>query len=297
MKIDQALLEEYGLILLKLRMFPYFDIAHYILMCYHVREDIHTHQPQFLNFHKRHPLACYLSSMLLCFGGGMLVHFLLGEPILDDFKTHQSLVLASACWYLIFFSPFDIVYKLVKFLPIKIVLSVCKELLRVRKINDGVSHALHIYPTSYVIIVLCGSLKGAGSGFLTIIERFNRGFFLPNSSEVLHPTFATKASFVAAIIFTLERKEILTALPRSLLFFCVVVFFVYVKIMSIFFKSFDPFVPFENLNAAIFFGGILDALRKAGSSTKGANLKTKEISADSVKQQQQPSEGEIKKSN
>lgn len=52
----------------------------------------------FPNFHKRHPLACYLSSMLLCFGGGMVVHFLLGEPILEDFKTHQSLVLASACW-------------------------------------------------------------------------------------------------------------------------------------------------------------------------------------------------------
>ena len=44
MKIDKALLEEYGLILMKLKMFPYFDIAHYILMCYHVREDIHQHQ-------------------------------------------------------------------------------------------------------------------------------------------------------------------------------------------------------------------------------------------------------------
>jgi hypothetical protein len=89
---------------------------------------------------------------------------------------------------LVFFSPFDIVYKLVKFLPIKICLSLCKELLRARKIQDGVSHALHLYPSSYVIIVLCGAIKGAGSGFLTIIDRFNRGFFLPNSNEVLHPT-------------------------------------------------------------------------------------------------------------
>ena len=50
MKIDKALLEEYGLILLKLKMFPYFDIAHYVLMCYHVREDIHQHQPCKINF-------------------------------------------------------------------------------------------------------------------------------------------------------------------------------------------------------------------------------------------------------
>lgn len=36
--------------------------------------------------------------MLMCFGGGMLAHFLLGEPVLDDFKTHQNLALASLIW-------------------------------------------------------------------------------------------------------------------------------------------------------------------------------------------------------
>ena len=65
------------------------------------------------------------------------------------------------------------------------------------------------------------------------------------------------------MLFTLERKTMLTAMPRNLLFFAVFVFFSYVKIMSIFFKSFDPFVPFENLTAAMFFGGIIDAIKKA----------------------------------
>ena len=44
MKLDQETLETYGMFLLKLKMFPYFDIAHYVLMCLHVREDIHLHQ-------------------------------------------------------------------------------------------------------------------------------------------------------------------------------------------------------------------------------------------------------------
>lgn len=48
--------------------------------------------------------------------------------------------------------------------------------------------------------------------------------------------------------------------------------------MSIFLKSFDPIVPFENLTAAVFFGGIMDALRKAKeasqrSATEGGNNK------------------------
>ena len=89
---------------------------------------------------------------------------------------------------MVFFSPFDIFYKLVKFTPIKIVLYASKELQRSRKIYDGVGHALHLYPNAYIIIVLVGALKGAGSGFLTIIDRFNRGFYLPNSGEVLHPS-------------------------------------------------------------------------------------------------------------
>ncbi|CAF0808785.1 unnamed protein product [Brachionus calyciflorus] len=279
MKFDQATLEEYGSFLLKLKMYPYFDIAHYILMCLAVREDIQTYQSTIPNFHKRHPLACYLSSMLLCFGGGMLVHFLLGEPILDDFKTHQGLVLATACWYLVFFSPFDLVYKLVKFLPIKLGLSVLKEIQRSRKIFDGVNHGLHLYPNSYIIIVLVGALKGAGSGFLTIIDRFNRGIYLPNTNETLHPSFATKGCLVAAILFTAEKKLLLNV-PRPVLFFVVAIVFAYIKVMSIFIKSFDPFVPFENLTAAVFFGGIMDALRQANKSSAGSKNKSDTPSAD-----------------
>ena len=59
--------------------------------------------------------------------------------------------------------------------------------------------------------------------------------------------------------------------PRPLLFLGVVVFFVYVKIVSLFFKSFDPFVPFENLFAAFFFGGLIDAFKKAYGKDTSAN--------------------------
>lgn len=44
MKVDPEVLEEYGLLLLKIKLFPYFDMAHYFLMCLAVREDIHQYQ-------------------------------------------------------------------------------------------------------------------------------------------------------------------------------------------------------------------------------------------------------------
>lgn len=74
----------------------------------------------------------------------------------------------------------------------------------------------------------------------------------------------------------MERKSLINV-PRSLLFFCIVAFFVYVKIVSLFFKSFDPFVPFENLFSAVFFGGLLDAFRKANvnsTNTASTNAQT-----------------------
>lgn len=59
-----------------------------------------------------------------------------------------------------FYSPFDIVYKLCKFLPIKIVIAIMKEIIRCKKIHDGVTHAANLYPNSYLIMVMIGTVKG-----------------------------------------------------------------------------------------------------------------------------------------
>lgn len=56
--------------------------------------------------------------------------------------------------------PFDFGYKLFKFLPIKILLSVMKEIIRCKKVNDGVQHAAAIFPNSPLIMILVGVLKG-----------------------------------------------------------------------------------------------------------------------------------------
>lgn len=84
---------------------------------------------------------------------------------------------------------------------------------------------------------------------------------------------------LAAIAFTLERKDLLNV-SKAAMFFGVATIFVYVKVMSIFFKSFDPIVPFENLSSAVFFGGIMDALRKASRNQSAVNQKTKENKND-----------------
>lgn len=247
----------------KLKMYPFFDVAHYILMCVAVRDDIPPatvagSQP----FYRKHPLGCYVSCLLLSFGGSFIGNFLLGEPVITPLKDHRNILTFTAVWYLVYYSPFDVVYKIVKFLPCKLGISGVKEVQRAHKVYHAVIHTAKIYPNNYIVIVLIGMVKGAGSGFIKNFERLVRGLWIPGSNELLQPSFVTKACLVASMIFTLERLNYITA-PHPLIYFGVVIFFVYFKLSAILLGIHDPFAPFENLFCAVFMGGMWDAMRKA----------------------------------
>lgn len=87
-------------------------------------------------FLRKHPLACWLSTMLVVFAGGMVASALLGEPILGPLKNTPQLLVATACWYIVFYTPFDIGYKVSKFLPVKLVASAMKEIYRAKKVGQ-----------------------------------------------------------------------------------------------------------------------------------------------------------------
>lgn len=243
----------------KLKMFPYFDIAHSVLCALAVREDL---GPGAQAFSRKHPMSCWLSTMLVIFAGGMLCNGLLGEPILAPLKNTPQLIVATVVWYIIFYTPFDIGYKVAKFLPVKVVFSAMKEVYRCKKVYDGVTHAAKIYPNAYVIMILIGTLKGNGAGFTKILERLIRGVWTPTAMEFMQPSFYTKSCLAASIIFVLDKKTDLISAPHALVYFGIVIFFVYFKLSSILLGIHDPFIPFENLFCALFLGGIWDSLAK-----------------------------------
>lgn len=71
---------------------------------------------------------------------------------------------------------------------------------------------------------------------------------------------ATKASIGASVIFILDKKTDLISAPHSLVYLGIVIFFIYFKLSSMLLGIHDPFLPFENLICALFFGGIWDTL-------------------------------------
>ena len=156
--------------------------------------------------------------MLMSFAGSFLSCFLLGEPIISPLKQHNDVILGSIVWYLIFYSPFDIVFKLSNWFPIKVILSVLKEIQRTHKIASGVKHAGRIYPESYLVQILVGVAKGAGSGVVKIVEQLARGTWIPTNHEILRPSFTTKACVIASLVFTLERHSMYVTAPHDLVY-------------------------------------------------------------------------------
>lgn len=228
-------------------------------MCLYVKEDLAAGAHV---FSRKHPAACWVSCMISIFGGQMLANFLLGEPVLAAFKNLNSLLLATGAWYAVFYTPFDFAYKIFKFLPVKLVLAVMKEVIRCKKVHDGVVHAAKIYPNGYLIMVIIGTIKGNGTAFLKILERLLRGVWTPTAVELMQMSFPTKACIAASIIFVLDKKTDIISAPHALVYFGIVIFFVYFKLSSMLLGIHEPFVPFENLFCALFLGGIWDTLAR-----------------------------------
>jgi len=243
----------------KLKMYPYFDLAHAALCCLAVRDDLANGA---LPFSRKHPLALWASTMLVIFSGGILANLLLGEPVLAPLKNNNQLLLSTVVWYLIFYSPFDVGYKFFKFLPIKVICAALKEIYRAKKVHDGVTHAAKLFPNAYIVMIAIGAIKGNGAGFIKVGERLVRGVWTPTAVEFLVPNFSTKASILAAVIFVIDKKTDLISAPHALVYFGVVIFFVYFKLSSLLLAVTDPFVPFENLFCAICMGGVFDVIQE-----------------------------------
>ncbi|VDN04597.1 unnamed protein product [Thelazia callipaeda] len=264
-KLDQEILVGAASQVQRLKMYPYFDLAHYLLMTISVRDDLASGAAL---FSRKHPLSCWLSSMLMCFAGSILANFLLGEPVIAPFKRHDDILLASIVWYFVFYSPFDIVYKISRLLPVQVMLSVMKEIRKAYKVNHGVSYASKLYPNSYLVHILVGTARGAGSGILRTVEQLVRGVWIPTHNEVLRPSFSTKACLIVSIIFVMDKHSRYISAPHDIIYLTVVGFFVYFKLSALLLNVQDPFAPFENLFCAVFMGGIWDAMSRAITASR-----------------------------
>lgn len=146
---------------------------------------------------------------------------------------------------------------------IKIVVNCMNEIHNCKAIYQGITHASKIFPDSYVIMVLIGVVKGNGPGFTRIFERLIRGTWSLSILEFLNPSYSTKVSTLASVIFVVNRHSEYLMISQSFVFFCIVSASIYLRLSAILLDVNDPFSPIENLICSLLFGGVWDALAKA----------------------------------
>ncbi|XP_036289015.1 trimeric intracellular cation channel type B isoform X4 [Pipistrellus kuhlii] len=83
----------------RLPMFPFFDIAHYVVSVMALKR-----QPGAAAVAWQNPISSWFTAMLHCFGGGILSCLLLAEPPLRFLTNHTNILLASSiCFPGLFF--------------------------------------------------------------------------------------------------------------------------------------------------------------------------------------------------
>ena len=102
---------------------------------------------------------------------------LCGEPVLDSINDPLRLLIFTALWYILYYTPGDLVYKASKMLPVKTVLYVLKGMYYPKKIAAGIKHAKHIFHGNLIAQVIIATLKANGSGFIKPFARYNDCFF------------------------------------------------------------------------------------------------------------------------
>ncbi|XP_068430236.1 trimeric intracellular cation channel type B [Clinocottus analis] len=190
--------------LANLSMFPFFDMAHYIVSILALRE-----QPGALEVSRVSPLACWFSSMLFCFGGAVLSAVMLAEPAVAPLSNSTGVLLASITWYLVFYCPMDLVYSCAALLPLRLVLSGMKEVTRTWKVLGGVAQAHGKYKDSLLVMIAIGWAKGAGGGLISNFEQLVRGVWKPETNELLKMSYPTKITLIGAVLFALQQTHYL----------------------------------------------------------------------------------------
>ncbi|XP_068560825.1 trimeric intracellular cation channel type B isoform X2 [Cebidichthys violaceus] len=236
--------------LANLSMFPYFDMAHYIVSIMALRE-----QPGVLEVSRVSPLACWFSSMLFCFGGAVLSGIMLAEPAVAPLSNSTGVLLASITWYLVFYCPMDLVYCCAALLPLRLVLSGMKEVTRTWKVLGGVTQAHGKYKDSLLVMIANGWAKGAGGGLISNFEQLVRGVWKPETNELLKMSYPTKITLIGAVLFALQQTHYLPLKTHHLMLIYTVFTVINKSRMMLTGSSASPFAVIESAVYKTLFTG------------------------------------------
>lgn len=190
------------------------------------------------------PFATWFMSLACCFGGGIIIHLVIGKPALTPLANTQSLMLMTIVWWHIFYSPKDAIYSFVTVKPIALVVSFLKEMIRTRKIIKGVKLSYAVYPQSLFVCTVLGMVGACGGGFVKNAAIMLRSEWTVNSVKNFSFSVVTKFCLVFSLLYNLQIRSILPVTFETVVLAQFVVMFLYAASAKFGVAS-DPFHPLE----------------------------------------------------
>jgi len=248
-------IEVFKNVILKTPVFPYLWIPHCIMMNLALRGTI-GHGDAALKFSKKHPLSCFILAALYTYPGGILSNVFLAQPPLGFLTQHNPFYAFVAVWYLMFFGPFDILYKTLMNIPkISLLFSLVQDWLRVGLVAGGVTQVFSLHPSAFLYSVVISTIKSSGFMLVKYLEHaaqhgFTKGFVFPHHSS--------KTMVLAAVLFTAQKHGHLQA-DWDTLYFLLVIWAVAARIFtSLIYQNWDPYSLMETKVCCILYGADKD---------------------------------------
>jgi len=260
-----------GRYVMEVDMFPVILVGHFCLACLLIREDC---QDLGTKFRQDHPFAMWLCTIITSLSGMFVWNFLFGSPLVEAAKDNTLIIIVTVLWYLVNYSPSDVVYKILTFRPVILLNSILQECLRVRFIYLGIQQTANKYPGAILIILLSAVINGNGYGLIRAVENLIRGKWAPTSNEVLQVSYFSKSGLYAGFLFYLHHLKVLNA-PIELLYLGVFLTFVTFRVLITFGLVEDPLLPIESPFYSLLFGSSSDEPEEGKAEKENSEIKEK----------------------
>eukprot|EP01104_Vermistella_antarctica_P015056 TRINITY_DN4864_c0_g1_i2.p1 TRINITY_DN4864_c0_g1~~TRINITY_DN4864_c0_g1_i2.p1 ORF type:complete len:333 (-),score=53.66 TRINITY_DN4864_c0_g1_i2:718-1716(-) len=147
-------------------------------------------------------------------GGGIVLDLVHGRPF-QLFSSPTVLPTAVICWYLVNYSPFDVIYKILCLPLFRHVMLAMFALKKGRAVIQVFDHVASAYPGAPFTHIVFASWAGCGGGVVaSLLMKFSRGNS-PYVSQFSAPDFGLRMSFFSSLVLYLTRNpDHLLVLPK-----------------------------------------------------------------------------------
>lgn len=236
--------------LLTLPVFPYLWLPHCALMCLALRATLAPGLGP-LHFARRHPLSCYLLGITYTFSGKLVGLLLNNQSVLTVLTLSTPLYSYTVVWYLVFFSPSDLLYRLLTLLPLAPLLAAAQDWMRLAAVRTVVAAALVLHPQAFLYPVVLATLTSSGFMVVKYIEQV----MLRGDLTFTIGHHATKTMAVSAALMTARAQGWLAWVEAEDLYCCLVLMAMALRLVTSYvMKSWDPYSSLETQACRLLYG-------------------------------------------